>query len=145
MVILTVFIVLNCEHSISFHLFADFKILLFLIFAICREELPQVRGQGQKPGGPHVRKAVAKRSYPTSEVGGGEAAKRRYPASEVRGSNERSYPVSEVRGSGLEELPHAPTPEAGGGGWEDQAHTIAAWAQEGLEELSHVEGQERWQ
>ena len=82
---------------------------------------------------------------PRPRSGGGEAAKRRYPASEVRGSNERSYPVSEVRGSGREELPHAPTPEAGGGGREDQAHTIAAWAQEGLEELSHVEGQERWQ
>ena len=31
-----------------------------------REELPHVRGQGQKPGGPHVRRASAKRSYPTS-------------------------------------------------------------------------------
>ena len=32
--------------------------------------------------------------------------------------------------------------------WEDQPHiqgAVAAWAQEGLEELSHVEGQEgRW-
>ena len=35
-----------------------------------REELPHVRGQGQKPGGPHARRAVAKRSYPTSEVRG---------------------------------------------------------------------------
>ena len=35
-----------------------------------REELPHVRGQGQKPGGPHARKAVAKRSYPMSEVRG---------------------------------------------------------------------------
>ena len=38
-----------------------------------------------------------------------------------------------------------PTPEARGGGWEDQPHVqgaVAAWAQEGLEELSHVEGQE---
>ena len=60
-----------------------------------------------------------------------------------------------------EELPHAPTPEARGGGWEekptpeargggreDQPHiqgTVAVQAQEGLEELSHVEGQEgRW-
>ena len=38
--------------------------------------------------------------------------------------------------------------EARGGGWEDQAHVqgaVAAWAQEGLEELSHVKGQEgRW-
>ena len=38
-----------------------------------------------------------------------------------------------------------PTPEARGGGWEEQPHVqgeVAAWAQEGLEELSHVEGQE---
>ena len=35
-----------------------------------REELPDVRGQGQKPGGPHARRVVAKRSYPTSEVRG---------------------------------------------------------------------------
>ena len=33
-------------------------------------------------------------------------------------------------------------PEARGGGWEDQPHTMAALAQESLEELSHVEGQE---
>ena len=30
--------------------------------------LPHIRGQGQKPGGPHVLRAAAKRSYPTSEV-----------------------------------------------------------------------------
>ena len=38
-----------------------------------------------------------------------------------------------------------PMTEARGGGWEDQPHVqgaVAAWAQEGLEELSHVEGQE---
>ena len=35
-----------------------------------------------------------------------------------------------------------PMPEARGGGREDQPHAMAAWAQEGLEELSHVEGQE---
>ena len=38
-----------------------------------------------------------------------------------------------------------PTPNARGGGWEDQPHiqgAVAARAQEGLEELSHVEGQE---
>ena len=50
--------------------------------------------------------------------------------------------MSEVRGSGQEEIPHASTPKARGGGWEDQPHTVAARAQEGLEELSHVEGQE---
>ena len=39
-----------------------------------------------------------------------------------------------------------PTPEARGGGREDQPHVqaaVAARAQEGLEELSHIEGQER--
>ena len=53
--------------------------------------------------------------------------------------------MSEVRGGGREELPHAPKPEAKGGGGEDQPHVqgaMAAWAQEGLEELSHTEGQE---
>ena len=42
---------------------------------------------------------------------------------------ERSHPTSEVRG----------------GGWEEQPHiqgAVAARVQEGLEELSHVEGQE---
>ena len=48
--------------------------------------------------------------------------------SEVRaGAAERRYPASEVKG----------------GGWEEQPHVqVAARAQEGLEELSHVEGQE---
>ena len=43
-----------------------------------------------------------------------------------------------------EELPHAPKPEAKGGGGEDQPHVqgaVTARAQEGLEELSHIEGQ----
>ena len=37
------------------------------------------------------------------------------------------------------------TPEVRGSGWEDQPHVqgaVAAQAQEGLEELSHAEGQE---
>ena len=46
--------------------------------------------------------------------------------SEVRGGDERSYPTSKARGGGREEQPHA----------------VAVQAQEGLEELSHVEGQE---
>ena len=40
-----------------------------------------------------------------------------------------------------------PTPDARGGGWEEQPYVqgaVAAPAQEGLEELSHVEGQEGW-
>ena len=83
------------------------------------------------------------------------------------GVAERSYPTSEVRGSGGEcqaataqERPRratlclrsgaaagrsCPTPEARDGGWEEQPHVqgvVAARAQEGLEELFHVEFQE---
>ena len=39
------------------------------------------------------------------------------------------YPTSDARGSGREDQPHA-------------QRALAAWVQEGLEELSHVEGQE---
>ena len=110
---------------------------------------------------------TAERSYPTSEVGG--AAERRYPASEVRGGNKRSYPVSEVRAAAERRYPTLlslrpgaagrssypmpphprpgaaagrsnPKPEARGGGRGDQPHAVAAWAQEGLEELSYIEG-----
>ena len=82
------------------------------------------------------------------------------------GAAERSYPTSEVRGSGREcqaataqerlrgarprsgaaaRRSHS-MPKARGGSREDQPHVqgaVAAWAQEGLEELSHVEGQEQ--
>ena len=44
---------------------------------------------------------------------GAGTAERSYPASEVKGGNERSYPASEVRGGGREELPHAPSPRPG--------------------------------
>ena len=53
--------------------------------------------------------------------------------------------MKEIRGGGRKELPHAPAPEARGGGPEDQPHVqgaVVARAQEGLEELSHVEGHE---
>ena len=39
-------------------------------------------------------------------------------------------------------------PEARGGGWEEQPHVqgaVVAQAQEGLEKLFHVQGQEGWQ
>ena len=51
--------------------------------------------------------------------------------SEVGGAAERRYPASEVRGGGREELPHI-------------QRAMATQAQEGLEELSHNEGQEGW-
>ena len=48
-------------------------------------------------------------------------------------------PKSEARGGGWKELPHARCQ-----GWqlEELLRAVAALAQEGLEELSHVEGQE---
>ena len=94
---------------------------------------------------------------PKPEARGG--SREEQPTPEARGSDERSYPASEVRGGGQEEishapsqrpgaqeeLPHGPMPKAKGGGREDQPHVqgaLAARAQEGLEELSHDEGQE---
>ena len=168
-----------------------------------QEEPPHIRGQGQKPGGPHAQRAAAKRSYPTSEVRGsgreyqtataqewprgatpcprsggrprgdtqrprsGEA-RRGYPvsASEVRGGDGRGYPMPLSPRPGaagrrisyptpLSPRPGAaaqrsnPTPESRSSGREHQPHVqgaLAARVQEGLEELSHIEGQEgqRW-
>ena len=54
---------------------------------------------------------------------------------------ERRYHWNEVRGHGHEELPHAPTPEARGGGREDQPQVqgaVAARAEDVLEELSQL-------
>ena len=93
-------------------------------------ELPHVWGQGQQPRVPGC--------------DGAGMAERSYPASEVRGGGREELPHVRGWGGGREELPHAPTPKARGGGQEDQPHVqgaMAAWAQEGLEELSHVEGQ----
>ena len=66
-----------------------------------REELPHVRGQGQKLGGPHARRAVAK----STRLRQCRNAERSYPASKVRGAAERSYPMSGIRGGGREEIP----------------------------------------
>ena len=106
-----------------------------------REEPPHIRGQGQRQGGDTA--------CPKSKARGGRLEELPHA------------PKPEARGRGREELPHTPTPqglrpraaarrsnptpEARGGGWEDQPHVLgamAARAQEGLEELSHVEGQE---
>ena len=129
-----------------------------------QEELPHVRGQGQKLGGPHAWRMVAKRSYPTTEVRGSsqkcQAATTQewprvatlQPRSMVAAG--RSYPLSKIRG-GWEEpnlaqgqgwqpggASHAPCQ---GQWWEEQSRVqgvVAAWAQEGLENLPHVEDQE---
>ena len=88
---------------------------------------------------------TAERSYPTSEVGGWwwGVAERRYPVFEVRGRRRHPTPLSPRPGAAGGRS--YPTPEARSGGWEDQPHiqgAVAVLAQEGLEELSHVEGQE---
>ena len=59
----------------------------------------------------------------------------------------RRYPTPQAQGQGRRAggATPRPKPEARGGGREDQPHiqgAVAAQAQEGLEELSHVEGQE---
>ena len=67
------------------------------------------------------------------------------PGCDGAGTAKRSYPTSKARGSGWEEQPH---PKARGGGREEQPHiqgAVTARAQEGLEELSQVEGQDGWQ
>ena len=72
-------------------------------------------------------------------------AEKSYPSPRSGAAAERRYPANEVRGGGREELPHTPRPEARGGGQEELPHiqgAVAARAQEGLEKLSHVEGQE---
>ena len=79
---------------------------------------------------------VAGRSYPTPlSPRPGVACGRSYP------TPPRPRPRVVARRSN-------PMPEARGSSWEDQPHVqeaLAARAQEGLEELSHVEGQEGWQ
>ena len=72
---------------------------------------------GAEAGRTPCRREVAKRSYPTSEVGGSgqecqtataqERPRGATPRPRSGGVAERRYPVSEVRGGGQEELPHA--------------------------------------
>ena len=97
--------------------------------------------EGRWPRGvtPHPRSGAAAESIRLRQRRNG---REELPHVRGRGGDERSYPASEVRGSGQEELPHAPMPKARGSGQEDQPQALAAQAQEGLEELSHVEGQE---
>ena len=64
-----------------------------------REELPNVRSQGQRP---------------------------RVPGCDSTGADKRSYPMPEARGGGQDEQPHI-------------QGAMAARAQEGLEELFHVQ------
>ena len=84
--------------------------------------------------------STAKRSYPTSKV---RDRSREDPMPEgrwPRGTTPR-------RRSGAAAGRSYPMPEVRGGGQEEQAQVqgaVTARAQEGLEELFHVQGQERW-
>ena len=106
-----------------------------------REKLPHVRGQRQKPGGPHAQGVAAKRSYPASEVrGSGREFQASTAQEQPRGATPRLR-------SGAVAGRRYPMPEARGGSREEQPHVqgaVAAWAQEGLQELFHVQGQ-KWQ
>ena len=111
------------------------------------EELLHVRGQGRWLGGANLHPrsgATSERSYPTSEARG--RAREEPPGVRSRGGGQEEPPSA--RGQGLRPEGATPTPQVRGRGWEDQPHVqgaVAAWAQEGLEEPSHVEGQEgRW-
>ena len=118
----------------------------------------------QSTGSCDEAQSAAERKYPTSEIGG---RNREDPMPEARrprgvtpcprsgavaesarlrrcrngreelprirgrggGAAERSYPESEIRSGGREDQPHV-------------QGAMAVWVQEGLEELSHIEGQE---
>ena len=69
------------------------------------------------------------------------------PGCDDAGRAQRSYHASEAKGGGREELPHAPTlprPRPGAAAGKTNPTSKERWlrAQESLEELSHVEGQE---
>ena len=59
----------------------------------------------------------------------GQGRQPRVPGCDGAEAAERSYPMPEVRGSGQEEQPQV-------------QGAVAAWAQEGREELLHIQGQE---
>ena len=83
-----------------------------------REEPPRVRGQGQRSGGA------------TSHTRPGSGTGRSHPKSEPRDGNQEEPPCARGQGRRLGRSTHV-------------QGVVAALAQEDLEELSHVEGQER--
>ena len=77
-----------------------------------REELPHVRGRGQKPGGPHAQRAVAKRSYSTFKV--------KVSGWECQAATAQELPrrATQVRGQGRQPRGATPRPHAGSQGWQ---------------------------
>ena len=84
------------------------------------EELLHVQGQGQWQGGA------------TPCLRPGTAAERSYPRLRPGAVARRTYPIPKARGGCGEKQPHL-------------QGAVAAGAQEGLEELFHVQGQKGWQ
>ena len=91
-----------------------------------REELPHAQSQGWQP---RVQGAMAQGQLrgTTPRPRSGVVAKRSYPTSQARAEAGRTYPTPEARGRGQEEQPHL-------------QEAVAAGAQEGLEELLHIQG-----
>ena len=93
--------------------------------------------------------STAERNYPTSEVRGRswkdpmpEGWRPRGVTARPRSGAAAESTRLQRHRNGREELPKS---EVRGGGWEEQPEVqgaVAARAQQGLEELSHVEGQE---
>ena len=92
---------------------------------------------------------MAEKSYPVSEVrGSGQEEIPHAPSPRPGTAGRRSYPTPPPLRPRAADRRSNPTLEARGCGREDQPHVqgaMAARAQEGLEKLSHVEGQEGWQ
>ena len=92
------------------------------------------------------RTGTTEKSYPASEARGGGREEISHAACPRPGAaGGRSYPTPLSPRPGTAGSRSNPTPEARGGGREDQPHiqgALAVQAQKGLEELSHVEGQE---
>ena len=98
-----------------------------------------------------VRGGGLERSYPASEASGGQEETLR-----VRDQGQPGEATSCLRpgvvtlrshpepGAGDSSWEEPPTPEARAGSREEQPEELAVQAQAGLEELSNVEGQERW-
>ena len=108
-----------------------------------REELPGIRGQGRRLGEdtPRPRSgAAAERSYPRPSSG---AARRRHLAPEAKGGDPEEPPRAQGQGQQLGGATHAQGQSRWLGG--ASRGVVAAQVQEGLEKLSHVEGQERRQ
>ena len=105
------------------------------------EELPHVRGQGQRPGGDTLRPSQWRPGGDTLRLRSG-AARRSHLEPEARGSDLEEPPLARGQRRHLGGATHARGEGQRPGG--ATRGVVAVQAQEGLEELSHVEDQKRW-